>query len=135
MCRQEGDLQKNPVVFTDGTPNEMEELGDVDDFPGMHFRSNPPVVHHDANNGAITKEHGLVLFHYMSRSMEDFIERKINRATGPQSMGYASAPGQDPWDPEVMKAHEDFVGMRGDDEVCKVVAAGTYAERCCSSGE
>ena len=63
--------------------------------------------------------------------VQDFISRKLIRFTGGQSAGYASKPGQDPWDPAVMRAHEKSIGMRGDDEVCKVVATGTYAERCC----
>jgi hypothetical protein len=130
-CSKDGDLQDNPVLTTNGEPAVMN---DIDDVPGFttHFRSYPS-IHDDKTRpkGIITKDYKIVLHHYMSRSMEDFITHKLKRATGRQSSGYASAPGQDPWDPEVMKAHEDQVGMRGDAEVCKVVAHGTYAERCC----
>jgi hypothetical protein len=126
-------VQDNPVVFSDGTPAAMIPLPPDSQYPGMQFRTNSA-----STNGAspnINPQHELMLHHYMSRSLEDFVNRKLIRKVGTQSRGYASAPGEDPWDPAVMRRHEEIVGMIGDAEVCKAVAAGTIVERCCSSGE
>jgi hypothetical protein len=133
-CRNEHGLQDNPVRLADGTPNEMIPLEDHPDYPGMKFRSNPAQVHRGRFSDEITVKYELMLHHYMSRSMEDFINRKLIRPTGGQSARYASN-GEDPWDPAVMRKHEQRIGMIGDAEVCKAVAAGTIVERCCSSDE
>jgi hypothetical protein len=123
------DLQDNPVRLTDGKPAQMHALPRDAKYPNSRFRTNSAI--HRAPHKPVITNHTMVLFHYMSRSMEDFITRKTIRYTGSQSAGYASKPGEDPWDPAVMRRHEDKIGMRGDAPVCKAVAAGTYAERCC----
>lgn len=81
----------------------------------------------------------LVLFHYVTRSFEDFRERKLKRYAG----GYANdfrvqkeramaEEGEAPSDEELFDDLESRMGITQTAPVCESAVKARYSSRCCS---
>jgi hypothetical protein len=141
VCRVEDydDLQKPLVTLTDGTPlrvygnTEMtnplnvSSLGDSRTYRGH--------LDKDSYNSSISSGHRLVLFHYVTRSLEDYTSRKVRLPSGIYTHSYVSqskAHHEDLKDARVMSAFEHKNGFDGNSAVCSSAQKAYYAGKCCS---
>lgn len=120
------DVQNPPVTLTDGTPLHLYQntgmtnpqndsaLGDSRTYRGH--------LDHDTYNSTITEEHSLVLFHYVTRSLEDYTSRKINLPSGIFTAKYVQQYGKkqhlDLRDGSVMADFEHANEFDGTSAVC-----------------
>lgn len=141
-CRLEdaADVQNPPVTLTDGTPLHLYQntgmtnpqndsaLGDSRTYRGH--------LDHDTYNSTITEEHSLVLFHYVTRSLEDYTSRKINLPSGIFTAKYVQQYGKkqhlDLRDGSVMADFEHANEFDGTSAVCSSAQKAYYAGHCCS---
>lgn len=88
---------------------------------------------------AIPQGEALVLFHYMTRSFQDFSERKLSRYAGMYVDDFrerrekaAEQSGTTPSDAELFDDLEDSLGINLAAPVCKSAIKANYGSRCCS---
>jgi hypothetical protein len=80
----------------------------------------------------ITDYHRLVLFHYVTRSLQDYTEKKLKAVTGSQSTAYlifCEKHMRSPEDPEMLRMYENLAGFDGKAPVC--ASAIGYHSNCC----
>lgn len=132
-------MQQPPVTTTDGTPlhlygntvmtnpHNRTSLGDSRTYRGH--------LDKDTYNSAISPDHKLVLFHYVTRSLEDYTSRKVHLASGIYTHSYVKQSKQhhqDVKDKRVMYAFEHKNGFDGTSPVCSSALKSFYAGKCCS---
>ena len=140
VCRVEGDdVQEPPVTLTNGSPLKFwgnthmtnpkndTALGDSRTYKGH--------LDKDAYDPRITDDYKIVLFHYVTRSLEDYTSRKIRLPSGIYTHNYVSEGRQhhqDLKDSHVMTAFEHKNGFDGRAPVCSSAPQAFYAGKCCS---
>jgi hypothetical protein len=85
---------------------------------------------------AISPRHQLALFHYVTRSLEDYTTRKIKLPSGIYTYNYVQygkQARQNLGDASVLARFEHENGFDGTSPVCNSAAERGYAERCCRS--
>lgn len=79
------------------------------------------VLRPENDHPEITNTHEIVLFHYFTRSFEDYIDRKILRIAGRQTVDYRMFCEDNffhPEDPDAIAAYETLMGFATDHPVC-----------------
>jgi hypothetical protein len=140
-CRLDkgGDIGNPPVTTTDGSPvrmfqntdmtnpNLLPELGDSRTYLGH--------LNNTTYNAAITDNHKLALFHYVTRSIEDYTSRKIKLPSGMYThnyVRYGKRSHSDLTDRDVMASFERTNGFDGSSPICSSVLKSFYVGQCCS---
>lgn len=133
-------MQNPPVTLTDGTPLHLygnngmtnpqndSALGDSRTYRG-HLDA-------DTYDRTITSEHRLVLFHYVTRSLDDYTSRKINLPSGIFTNKYVQQYGKQKHlnlrDGSVMADFEKANDFDGTAAVCSSAQRARYAGHCCT---
>ena len=143
MCRYHsspGAVNAN-VTLTDGTPvprmftntqmtnpQRLPELGESHTYLGHLNRT--------TFNPTVTAKHTLVLFHYVTRSLEDYTSRKIALPSGIYThnyVQYGKTAHVDIRDKDVMARFEKANNFDGTAPVCRSARQQGYVKRCCSA--
>ena len=94
---------------------------------------------YNAETSTIPRTQTLVLFHYMTRSFQDFSERKLSRYAGMYVDDFrarreraAAQHGSTPSDSELLDELEESLGINAAAPVCNIAARAEYASRRCA---
>jgi hypothetical protein len=126
------------VTLADGSPLRVYENTDMTN-PNKDTKlgkSRTYRGHLDENtyNSHVTAGYRVVLFHYATRSLEDYTSRKILLPGGVYAheyMQYGRKFKKDVKDEQVMAAFEHQNGFDGTAPICESAAHAGYAEHCC----
>lgn len=139
VCRVEdyNDIQNPPVTLMDGTPlhsfimETKKRTIDTTHGASRSYRG----LEESKYNRTLTDKYSLVLFHFVTRSLEDYTSRKINMVSGKYKARYVQHYGKerhlDLNDPAVMAEFEHGNDFDGIDPVCSSAQTAQYATRCC----
>ena len=108
-------------------PAELPELGESRTYIGHLNRT--------TYSPTITSHHRLALFHYVTRSLEDYTTRKIALPSGIYTHNYVrwgQQSKQDVKDKDVMAEFERANGFDGTAPVCRSARNSHYVGRCCT---
>lgn len=108
-------------------PNKDPTLGDSRTYRGHLDR--------DAYDPRVTPGHKLALFHYVTRSLDDYTSRKIKLPSGIYThnyVRYGKQAHQDLQDAAVMAKFEHANHFDGEAPICESAAQHAYASQCCS---
>ena len=94
---------------------------------------------YNPTTSTIPRTQTLVLFHYMTRSFQDFSERKLSRYAGMYVDDFrerraraATERGSTPSDEELLDELENDLGIDSAATVCESAVRANYASRCCA---
>jgi hypothetical protein len=110
-------------------PNRLLALGESRTYLGHLNRTTFSPV--------ITHKHTLALFHYVTRSLEDYTTRKISLPSGLYTHSYVQygrAAHVDITQATVLARFEKVNGFDGAAAVCRSVRDAGYVRRCCAGG-
>lgn len=140
-CRVEDydDINNPPVSLADGSPvpdvsisgkakkNKQEMEKGVRSYLG-HLKEK-------SYNRTLTDKYKLVLFHYVTRSLEDYTSRKISLKSGMYKEQYVKQYGKkqnlDLSDPIVMAEFEQANDFDGTAPICSSAQTAQYVSQCC----
>jgi hypothetical protein len=137
-------MQQPHTILADGTPMEMFEnteetnprgdalLGRTKTYDGR-FHGN--AAFNDAHT-VPKRDYRLVVFHYVTRSQQQFVDLKLTRSTGKYAKAYrrqASKSPQGLYSPAIMARFEHGMGFDGEQPVCSSAVDAGYVERCCGN--
>jgi hypothetical protein len=139
-CRVEGDdIQQPPVTLTDGTPltfwGNTHMTNPKNDTNLGESRTYRGHLDKDTYDSSINDGYKIVLFHYVTRSLEDYTSRKIRLPSGIYTHNYVSEGKhhhEDLKDARVMSAFEHKNGFDGHAPICSSALQAFYAGHCCS---
>ena len=89
----------------------------------------------DAYDPRITDDYKIVLFHYVTRSLEDYTSRKIRLPSGIYTHNYVRMSKKSAVsmaDKDVMAKYEHANGFDGTAPICSSVPKNFYVGQCCS---
>lgn len=123
------------VAYGDGTPVDMFQVKLPNgSSKAVSYRAH---VHEDleVQKSHLTAEHSLVLFHYVTRSRNDFMQRKINLRSGVYASEFAAlAKAAGPFSEQAtFDAFEARHGFDGDHAICHQGAALAAAVKAAAS--
>lgn len=133
-------FEAHPVTLADGTPLAMGENTPMTNPANDTAlgRSRTYRGHLDdavyAQHRAITPQHRLALFHYVTRSLEDYTKRKVKLPSGIYTYNYVKKSKQSHTDVADASTFRDFEhdnGFDGEHDVCGSAVVAGYADRCC----
>jgi hypothetical protein len=135
-------MQQPHTILADGTPIEMFENTERTNPLGDPLLGRTKTFGRFKDDAAFNDEHTvptsdyrLVVFHYVTRSQEQFVEMKLKRvAVGEYGSTYRQMGGDSPeglYSPRLMARFEHEEGLDGEQPVCSSVVDRGYVERCC----
>ena len=123
-----------PITFSDGQQVQLRNTTlSMNGVVGQHglWRSYDNT---QARDSRITHRHRLALFHYVTRSLQDYTEKKHHGVAGSQSTAYlvfCEKHNLSPDDPQVLRSYEQLSGYDSDAPVCS--SATWYHPVCCKA--
>jgi hypothetical protein len=115
-------------------PHKDPALGRIRSYDG-HLKAPAWNAH-----TTLTDAHRLVIFHYVTRSVQDYITRNMPRAAGSGKFAksakeykkqLSNGGADDPFDPKRIAAFERKHGFDGSADVRASAQAADYTARCC----
>lgn len=138
LCRLNESVTEPPVTLSDGTPLHLyknTDLTNPNNDPSLGdsrtYRGHLDEKQYDPT---LKGEHQLVLFHYATRSLEDYTSRKILLPGGVYAHDYTALgkrTHQNVRSEAVLAAFEHSNGFDGTSPICESAVQSGYAEHCC----
>lgn len=129
-----------PAVTSDGMPLKMYPNTEMTNPRGVRRLGQTHTYYGHLNrttyDPTITPKHTLALFHYVTRSLEDYTSRKIALPSGIYTYNYVQygqAHDRNLDDRAMMAHFEHSYGFDGNAPVCRSVRDSFYVARCCSA--
>ena len=139
-CRlEDGDVSEPAVTTSDGSrlevfantpmtnPHHEPALGESRTYLGH--------LNNKTYDATITPQHRLALFHYVTRSLEDYTTRKVKLPSGIYTHNYVRMSKKSDVsmaDKDVMAKYEHANGFDGTAPICSSVPKNFYVGQCCS---